>query len=226
MNTLSTGNHAWENFFSIQILHLLTLFKFRGLPVALQQFAAAVGVLLISPLLLIVAVAIRLESRGPVIFTQVRVGKNGEEFKLYKFRSMYMSDDPRYVDTSGIKSDREGVCRKILRDPRITCVGRTIRKYSLDELPQLLNVVLGKMVLVGPRPALPCEVAEYDLKARKRLLVKPGLTGLWQVSGRADTTFDEQIELDVSYVKAKSLLLDIKILMLTVPAVLSARGAY
>lgn len=197
-----------------------------GLPVIIQRLSAFLGVLLLSPILLLVYVSIRVESKGPVVFTQTRVGKNGKTFTLFKFRSMYMSYDRRYIDPNTMKSDRDGVCKKFFNDPRITRTGRFIRKFSIDELPQLWNVVRGDMVLVGPRPALPTEVAEYDFKAKKRLLVEPGLTGLWQVSGRADTTFEEQIDLDTRYVKEKTFWLDVKILFMTIPAVVFAKGAY
>lgn len=197
-----------------------------GLPVWLQQLGALLGVIALSPLLLAVYVLIKWESAGPVVFKQVRVGKHGRTFTLYKFRSMYMANDARYVDPATLASDRDGVCKKYFQDPRITRVGKFIRKYSIDELPQLWNVVRGDMVLVGPRPALPSEVAEYDFKAKRRLQVRPGLTGLWQVSGRADTTFEQQIALDSKYVAEKSLWMDLKILLLTLPAVVSAKGAY
>ncbi|WP_052691899.1 sugar transferase [Teredinibacter purpureus] len=197
-----------------------------GLPLFIQQATALLAIIALSPLLLLVIAAIKFESRGNAVFTQIRVGENGETFTLYKFRSMYLPSDPKYVDTSTIDSDRDGVCKKFFHDPRITPIGRIIRKLSIDELPQLLNVVRGEMGLVGPRPALPAEVAAYDAKARLRLNTKPGLTGLWQISGRADTTFDEQINLDLRYIEEKSLFNDIKIIALTIPAVVTGRGAY
>lgn len=200
--------------------------KKSGLPRTLQASAALLGMLCLSPLLLLVALIIRLESPGPVLFTQVRVGEQGRRFRLYKFRSMRTPNDPKYVDISKIKSDREGVCKKLFKDPRITRFGRFIRKYSIDELPQLLNVVKGDMVLIGPRPALPEETDQYELKACGRLEATPGLTGLWQVSGRADTTFEEQIELDLRYVREQSFLQDIRILFATIPVVVFGRGAY
>jgi Sugar transferases involved in lipopolysaccharide synthesis len=197
-----------------------------GLSPSIQRTAAAAGLVVLSPILLLVCLAIRLESKGSAIFCQQRVGKNGVEFKLYKFRSMYGADHPSHIEVQNKQSDREGVCKKHFSDPRVTPIGQIIRKLSIDELPQLLNVVKGEMALVGPRPALPQEVAVYDYKARRRLQVTPGLTGLWQVSGRADTTFEQQIDLDLRYVTRKSLLLDINILLKTLPAVISGRGAY
>ena len=145
---------------------------------------------------------------------------------MYKFRSMYMPDDPRYVDPAQLISDRDGVCNKFKKDPRITCVGRIIRKLSIDELPQLLNVLKGEMVLIGPRPALPQETDAYDWYMLERLNTKSGLTGLWQVSGRADTSFQEQIDLDLRYVRERSWLLDLKIMLATIPAVVTGKGAY
>jgi lipopolysaccharide/colanic/teichoic acid biosynthesis glycosyltransferase len=199
---------------------------FDGLPFVLQRMGAFVALVLLSPIMLFSFIAIRLESRGPAIYTQTRVGYLGRRFKIYKFRSMFLTNDPRYVDISTLKSDREGVCKKLFKDPRITRVGRVIRKLSIDELPQLLNVIQGDMLLIGPRPALPQEVAEYTLRQFKRLDALPGLTGLWQVSGRADTSFEEQMQLDIRYVEKRCLLLDLRILAATIPAVLTGRGAY
>ncbi|MCG8536222.1 MAG: sugar transferase [Pseudomonadales bacterium] len=198
----------------------------NGLPLFLQQAAAAMALLILSPFLIALAIMIRLESKGSPVFAQIRVGQNGRRFKFYKFRSMYTQDDPRWVDVSKMESDRDGVCKKFKQDPRITPIGRIIRKLSIDELPQLFNVLNGDMVLIGPRPALCSETDAYDQAAMRRLDVRPGITGLWQVSGRADTTFEEQIELDSSYIKNQSWWFDVKILLETVPAVLTSRGAY
>jgi len=197
-----------------------------GLPKAAQQLAALVILFLLSPIFMVVAIIIKYESPGGAVFSQVRVGENGRRFKFYKFRSMRISQDPNYVDVSNLKSDRDGVCSKLFSDPRVTNFGRLIRKYSIDELPQLFNVIKGDMVLIGPRPALTQESDKYAMKARERLNAAPGLTGLWQVSGRADTTFDEQIDLDLKYVRNRSCLGDIRILLATIPVVLFGRGAY
>lgn len=198
----------------------------EGLPISLQQIGAAAVLLVLSPLLLLLALLIRLESQGSPLYSQVRVGKDGRRFKFYKFRSMYIKDDPKWVDVSTLNSDRDGICKKFRQDPRITPIGRFIRKFSLDELPQLINILKGDMALIGPRPALPCETDAYNARAMNRLDVTPGLTGLWQVSGRADTTFEEQIDLDMQYIKNRSWWFDISIMAQTVPAVLSSRGAY
>ncbi|BDX08249.1 sugar transferase [Planctobacterium marinum] len=201
-------------------------FGHKGIPVILQQSAAALGLLVISPLLLLTMLFIRMESQGPVFFTQVRVGENGRRFHCYKFRSMYLKTDPKYREPEPSDSDREGVCKKYYNDPRITRVGKFIRKYSIDELPQLLNVLKGDMMLIGPRPHLTTEYDNYDRNIMPRLYCKPGLTGLWQVNGRADTDFEQQLQFDKDYIQQQSIWLDIKILLATVPAVLGAKGAY
>lgn len=199
-------------------------FGHKGIPMLIQKSAALLGLIALSPLLLLAITLIKLESRGPVFFTQVRVGENGRHFHCYKFRSMYLKSDPKYREPGD--SDREGVCQKFFDDPRITRVGKFIRKYSIDELPQLLNVVKGDMMLIGPRPHLTSEYRNYDRNIFPRLWCKPGLTGLWQVNGRADTDFAQQLQFDKDYIKQQSIWLDIKILMATVPAVLGAKGAY
>lgn len=195
-----------------------------GLPDLLQRLIAIVALILLLPVLIVTAIAIRLDSKGPVIFKQNRVGEQGRHFVMYKFRSMYLSSDPRYQEPG--KSDRSGVCEKYFMDPRVSGVGRIIRKLSIDEIPQLFNVILGDMALIGPRPALPKEVAAYKRYMLRRLEVKPGITGLWQVSGRADISFNDQIKLDLKYIDDRSSMADLKILFATVPAVLLGRGAY
>lgn len=198
----------------------------RGLPQGVQRFAALLGMVLISPLMALTAMLLKLESRGPVLFTQTRVGENGRHFTCYKIRSMYLPTDPKYVDPNTLASDRDGVCKKFFNDPRITKVGKVIRKLSIDELPQLWNVVKGDMMLIGPRPHLVTEYHQYDRNILPRLFCKPGVTGLWQVSGRADTTFEEQLALDKLYVAQQSWWLDLKILIATIPTVITGRGAY
>lgn len=197
-----------------------------GLSPLFQRSCALLGLIILSPVLLVLACLIAIESPGSVIFKQVRVGENGRRFNFYKFRSMRTSTDPKYVDVSAMKSDRDGVCNKFFNDPRVTQIGKFIRKYSIDELPQLMNVVKGDMLLIGPRPALVIETDQYPLNARKRLATTPGLTGLWQVSGRANTTFEEQIALDLRYVQEKNWWFDVKIMFATIPVVLFGKGAY
>ncbi|WP_370230406.1 sugar transferase [Cognatishimia sp.] len=193
----------------------------RGVDLILS-FAALV---FLMPLFLAVTLAIRLESPGRAVFRQTRVGQNGRTFTLYKFRSMYVDAEERRAAVLA-QSDRDGVCFKAKDDPRITRTGRILRRYSIDELPQILNVLLGHMSIVGPRPGLPCEVADYSDHARLRLAAKPGLTGLWQISGRADIGFDHMVEMDLAYARSRSVALDILIIGLTFRAVFSGRGAY
>jgi lipopolysaccharide/colanic/teichoic acid biosynthesis glycosyltransferase len=191
-------------------------------------------ILLLSPILIGVTLAIRLDSRGPALFRQRRVGYLEREFTLFKFRSMRIDADPQshqeYV-TALIKGEaansnggRENLY-KVAVDNRITGVGRWIRRWSLDELPQLFNVVRGDMTLVGPRPAIPYEVAEYPSWYRERFAVRPGLTGYWQVSGRSERTYEEMVRLDIEYAKRRSLGLDLSILLKTPWVVLSRKGA-
>jgi len=186
---------------------------------------SVVGLVVLSPLLLLIAVAIALSSRGPVLYRQTRCGLNGRRFTLYKFRTM-VADADRHLDEVAHLNEVHGPAFKARRDPRVTRVGRILRRFSLDELPQLANVLVGHMSLVGPRPPLPEEVERYERWQRRRLSMKPGITGLWQVSGRAALDdFNHWIALDLAYIDQWSLWLDLKILAKTVPAVLSARGA-
>jgi len=184
---------------------------------------AATALLLAAPVMAVIALAIKIEDRGPVVFKQVRVGLKGQTFNFYKFRSMAVDAEQRLPQ---LQSELSGVLFKIKSDPRVTRVGRLIRRLSLDELPQLLNVLQGQMSLVGPRPALPREVAQYHQDVHRRLDVRPGLTGLWQVSGRSDLSWDDTVRLDLYYVDNWSLLQDLMILTRTVGAVLNSRGAY
>ncbi len=191
----------------------------------IDLFGALAGLVLAMPLMLITAIAIKLESRGPILFRHGRLGRDGRPFVMFKFRSMCQEASvlqAQLVSQNGVP----GPVFKIRADPRITRIGHLIRKYSLDELPQLWNVLRGEMSLVGPRPPIPDEVTRYHPWQRERLAVKPGLTCTWQVSGRSDIPFDEWMQMDIEYVRTRSLLMDLKLLLLTVPAVISARGAY
>ncbi len=198
----------------------------------IDLFGAGVVIVLLSPLLIGLAIAIRLDSPGSALFRQRRVGLGKREFTVFKFRSMRSDADPRghrdYV-TALIKGKADGVGKenlyKLAVDDRITPVGRWIRRWSLDELPQLFNVIAGDMSLVGPRPAIPYEVAEYPSWYLDRFSVKPGLTGLWQVSGRNERTYEEMVRLDIEYAERRSLFLDLSILARTPFTVLARRGA-
>lgn len=182
--------------------------------------------LLASPLMLITAIAVKLQDGGPILFWQQRVGRWGKLFWCPKFRSMVLDAEARRGALENQNLHGAGVTFKMRSDPRVTRVGRWIRKLSIDELPQLWSVLIGDMSLVGPRPPIPSEVDRYSLQQRRRLDVKPGLTCIWQVSGRGDVPFAKQVELDVAYIESHSLWLDLKLLARTVPAVLLGRGAY
>ena len=187
---------------------------------------SALALIALSPLLLVVAILIKLESPGPLVFAQIRVGQYGRFFTMYKFRSM-RSDAEDVKQKLMEQNEMEGgVLFKMKNDPRITRTGRFIRKYSIDELPQLWNVLNGSMSLVGPRPPVQSEVDQYSIKDRRRLDVKPGITCIWQVSGRSEIAFAEQVELDVDYIESHGFLTDLKILFKTIPAVLLGKGAY
>ncbi|GAA6208192.1 hypothetical protein NBRC116601_14850 [Cognatishimia sp. WU-CL00825] len=202
-----------------------TLDRFAVVKRVMDITLSAAALAVLGPLLLLLMLAIKLESRGPALFKQVRVGQNGDRFTLYKLRSMYSDAEARRADLLST-SDRNGICFKSKQDPRVTRIGRVMRRYSLDELPQIFNVLRGEMSVVGPRPALPEEVAAYPAHALGRLAAKPGLTGLWQVSGRADIGFEQMVDMDLAYSKSKSLLLDVLLISLTFRAIWSGRGAY
>lgn len=203
--------------------------EFRGGRKVVKELAdrlvAAVALLLVLPLCLVIAVLVKLDSPGPVLFRQTRVGLHGREFSVLKFRTM-LDGAHAMRDMLADRNEHDGLLFKIRNDPRVTRVGRWLRKWSLDELPQLVNVLLGQMSLVGPRPPLPEEVARYDGDIARRLLVKPGITGLWQVSGRSDLSWEDGIRLDLYYVENWSLTVDLVILWKTIGAVVRRRGAY
>ena len=198
------------------------------------------GFLIFSPFFIIVPIIIKLTSEGPILFNQERIGLNGEKFFMYKFRSMYSNNDPKIhqefvqklINGHNNNGDNKNVAGengvyKIMNDPRVTPIGRFLRKTSLDELPQFINVLIGNMSLVGPRPPLEYELVNYDIWHRRRIFaVKPGITGLWQVKGRSVTTFDEMVRMDLKYTRERSLWLDLVLLLQTVRVVLNGKGAY
>ena len=192
---------------------------------ALDILVSCLALLLLLPIFTIISLVIKLDSPGSVLFIQRRVGRRGVLFPMYKFRSMVRNAETLRA-TLEASNERDGPVFKMRRDPRITRVGRVLRKYSLDELPQLVNVLKGEMSLIGPRPALPAEVARYTPRQRRRLTVRPGLTGLWQVSGRSSLSFERSVEFDLYYIQNQSLALNLHILIKTVPAVVAGEGAY
>ncbi len=187
---------------------------------------ASILLVMVSPLFLLVAILVKLTDFGPVFFVQTRIGKNGVPFSCLKFRSMRVNADCLKAKMMSESHHKDGRTFKMVKDPRITRFGRFIRKFSIDEMPQLWNVVRGDMSLVGPRPSCPQEVAIYESQDWLRLNVKPGLTCIWQVQGRGDIPFDQQVLMDLEYVENKTLMLDFKLLLMTVPAVVFAKGAY
>lgn len=197
----------------------------RNLKRTFDLLVALCLLLLAAPLMLLTALAVRIDSPGPILFRQTRVGRWGEPFPCYKFRSMYIDAEQRLHDLMAL-NEADGPVFKMKNDPRVTRIGRVIRKLSIDELPQLFNVLKGDMSLVGPRPALPREVSLYEYDQIQRLHVVPGITGLQQVSGRSNVDFKRWIELDLQYISEQSLWKDIEILIKTIPAVLASRGAY
>ena len=216
-----TGLGAWQSAGGSGARNVTSLVR-RGIDVTV----ASVSLLVLAPVFFAIALVIRLESRGPALFVQRRVGLRGARFSLYKFRSMCVDAEQRrraVVESAGAEED---VRFKWSADPRITPVGRILRRFSLDELPQLLNVLRGDMSLVGPRPPIPEEVERYTPRQLGRLAVRPGLTCTWQVGGRAEIPFEEQVEMDLDYIRRRSLCNDLKILLQTPRAVLLGRGAY
>lgn len=192
----------------------------------MDRAGAGLGLILLAPFFALLAILIKLESPGPVLFSQTRIGLGGQPFRCWKLRSMYADAEQRKQELLAKNEMDGGTLFKMKRDPRITRVGRFIRKASIDELPQLWNVFIGDMSLVGPRPPVPSEVAQYTARERQRLFVTPGITCIWQVSGRSDLPFPKQVLLDIEYMQKRSLWTDIKLLLRTLPAVIFARGAY
>jgi exopolysaccharide biosynthesis polyprenyl glycosylphosphotransferase len=191
----------------------------------LDVIVASAALVAASPIMLFTAIAVKLDSPGPIFFKQTRVGKWGETFGCFKFRSMYIDAEERKAQLMK-QNESDGPIFKMKKDPRITRVGRIIRKLSIDELPQIFNVLRGEMSLVGPRPPVPKEVAQYTVEQMRRLDAVPGITGLQQVSGRSDLSFKRWVELDLQYIEEQSVAKDIEILLRTIPAVVTAKGAY
>lgn len=226
--------HASQNFKKVRAIQRMRLLLLlwvirnkieRNLKRVFDISASLLALPFLAPIMLFTAIAIKLDSPGPIIFRQRRVGKWSEPFNCYKFRSMYVDAEDRKKALLSL-NEADQIVFKMKKDPRVTRVGRIIRKLSIDELPQIFNVVKGDMSLVGPRPPVPYEVDQYQYDVRRRLDVIPGITGLQQVSGRSDIEFKHWIELDLQYIEEQSLLKDVQILLKTIPAVLSGKGAY
>jgi len=224
-----TATGRWQlnlRFWRKRVLWSLFVGGARALKRLIDIFGAAGALLLLSPVLLVTMLLIKLEDRGPIFFCQQRVGRFGQLFGMWKFRSMVPNADQLKDKLLEQNEMSGGITFKMKNDPRITRIGRFIRKYSVDELPQFWNVLVGDMSLVGPRPAVPREVRQYLVEDRQRLLARPGLTCFWQVGGRSGIDFDGQVELDVQYIQSESVWLDIKLLFKTIPAVLKGDGAF
>lgn len=200
-------------------------FIYHGVKRVFDFFAATCGIIILSPLMIIIAVLIKAEDHGPIFYKQVRVGKNGKIFEMYKFRSMFVNAD-KMLDRLKDQNDVDGPMFKMKKDPRVTKVGYFIRKHSLDELPQFLNVLRGDMSLVGPRPPLPSEVEEYSEYDKQRLFVMPGCTGLWQATERNEVGFNEMVQLDIEYIQKAGFLFDLWIIWKTVKIVIKPNGSY
>jgi lipopolysaccharide/colanic/teichoic acid biosynthesis glycosyltransferase len=198
----------------------------RRLKRLLDILFSLAALIALSPVFLVTALAIRMESKGPIFFSQARVGAGGREFPFFKFRSMVPNAEALKAQLMGQNESGQGVIFKMKDDPRVTKVGKVIRKFSIDELPQFYNVLRGDMSVVGPRPPVPGEVVQYQVDAWKRLAVIPGLTCVWQVSGRSSIGFNDQVKLDVDYILRQNILLDLKLITKTVPAVLKGEGAF
>lgn len=226
MNTQTTNTTNLKRTFTRMQFATTSASFFERAKRGLDRAAAGAGLVALSPLFAALAIAIKLESDGPVLFSQTRIGQGGAPFRCWKLRSMYIDAEERKQELMAQNEMDGGTTFKMKRDPRITRIGRFIRKASIDELPQLWNVFVGDMSLVGPRPPVPSEVANYTAFEKQRLMVKPGITCIWQVSGRSDIPFAEQVRLDIEYIIKRSMKLDVSLLLRTVPAVLFARGAY
>lgn len=187
--------------------------------------AATCGIIVLSPLMIIIAILIKFEDHGPIFYKQKRIGQNGKAFEMYKFRSMFVNADQMLAELKE-QNDVDGPMFKMKDDPRITKIGHFIRKHSLDELPQFLNVIKGEMSLVGPRPPLPSEVAEYSEYDKQRLYVTPGCTGLWQATERNEVGFNEMVRLDIQYIQRASFMFDLWIIWKTIGIVIKPNGSY
>ncbi|MCR8844863.1 sugar transferase [Paenibacillus sp. SC116] len=228
MFELVTSSVVYDNAFDYPCIELVKT-PLRGMNLFFKRTAdiilSSIGIILISPILIFVAICIKIDSKGPIFIHQKRIGKNGAPFAMHKFRSMVVNAEQMKAELEQF-NEADGPAFKMKNDPRITKVGRFIRKFSIDELPQLFNVLKGEMSLIGPRPPLPNEVELYNDYQWRRLDIRPGITGLWQVSGRSNITFDEWMKLDLYYIEQWSISMELKILFKTIPVVIRGEGAY
>ena len=209
---------------NMQLINIANQNRYEKIKRFFDICLSSAALVVLSPLLLVIAILIYLEDKGPVIYSQTRIGKDGRAFKLYKFRSMCVDADEKLKELQEL-NERDGPVFKIRDDPRVTKIGKFIRKTCIDELPQLVNIIKGDMSIVGPRPPLPNEVEQYNSYQKQRLLVVPGLTCYWQIQKGEETTFDEWVELDLKYIKERSILLDFRLILLTFKVILSGKGA-
>ncbi|OOR10984.1 multidrug MFS transporter [Bacillus cereus] len=223
---ISNENLMKENFQGIDSEQLNARKGYLIIKRFMDIIGSLVGLILLAPIFCIIAIMIKIEdSKGPIVFKQIRVGKNGKEFHMYKFRSMVVNAEEKLKDLLN-QNEVSGAMFKMKEDPRVTNIGRFIRKTSIDELPQLINVLKGDMSLVGPRPPLLREVKEYTAYDKQRLMITPGCTGLWQVSGRSNLSFEQMVELDLYYIIHRNLIFDVKILLKTVKVLLGSKDAF
>lgn len=218
-SNVAAGDTASQNF------AIREGFAYAAAKRVFDLFVASLALLLLVPIIPLIAVMIKLDSPGPVFFRQQRVGRAGRVFHFYKFRSMFAGADERKKEVEAL-NEQDGPVFKVRSDPRVTNVGRFLRRSSLDEIPQIFNVVKGEMSIVGPRPPLPSEVERYQPWHRRRLDVTPGITCLWQISGRSHLSFNEWMRLDIEYLKNRSMKTDLLIFFKTIPAVITRKGAY
>jgi exopolysaccharide biosynthesis polyprenyl glycosylphosphotransferase len=229
LSDISSGRMAMRPVGGLPLVHVeqpQSLGASRGLKRAFDFVGATLLLALATPIMVVFSIATKLQDGGPVLFRQTRVGRDGELFECLKFRSMVVDAEARLSSLTHLNQNADGVLFKAQRDPRITRVGAFMRRFSIDELPQLINVVNGDMSLVGPRPALPAEVRRYVPDVQRRLHVRPGMTGLWQVSGRSDLSWEDTVRLDLYYVDNWSIVQDLSIMAKTIHAVVRSRGAY
>ena len=225
----ATASGKFRNILRIRFKRLTWIAVVGGASALKRIFdiiVSGLALICLSPIFAATAFLIKLEDRGPIFFKQNRIGFKGDPFLIWKFRSMVTNAEAVAQKLIEQNKAKDTIEMKLGGDPRITKIGRCIRKYSVDELPQFWNVFLGEMSIVGPRPVVPAEVADYTVEERRRLLAKPGLTCFWQVGGRTDLDFESQVRLDIEYIKSRNIWVDIKLLFLTVPAVMLGKGAY